>query len=586
MKCTACGVELEKGARFCLDCGMEVPRVKGCVECGVQLSPTAKFCSQCGAKHDGGSAKTLETQPSKVIQKPQESKKSVIQATLIASERTILDKARNMLYQLDHPYQALCLVEPLYQKYGADEAILEVYLSALAWYSPTKAVEVAESLCHVEGYKVQIEDAIRKNDTLQADQKLQEAKEQWPGHIGLQLLEVMVKIALYRDYKEELFLEEGRKILAAMSNPESPVERSWQHLLKAFLNNEEEAINVTCTTFVQNGLCWHLVSRFFFLLHGFKKNVGKDERIACGVNPSTGMLYWRSFSSEFKNLCYTPDSQGKQVEEKTYFSDGSLAERYEYRYDSQGNMVEKKCYKADGSLAERYEYRYDSQGNQVEAKYYKADGSLEFRYESRYDSQGNQVEEKTYFSDGSLAERYEYRYDSQGNQVEAKCYKADGSQGSWSEYRYDSQGNQVEAKSYFSDGSLAVRYEYRYDSKGNKVEEKKYIASYDSQGKIFYITDIRRYDSQGNQVEGYFSDGSLEFRSEYRYDSQGNQVEVKSYDHGNLRYEYRYDSQGNKVEETEYKRNGSYRWMKYDDNGKVVDSKIIGANGKEKLFWF
>jgi YD repeat-containing protein len=144
----------------------------------------------------------------------------------------------------------------------------------------------------------------------------------------------------------------------------------------------------------------------------------------------------------------------------------------------------------------------------------------------------------------------------------------------------------VEAKSYFSDGSLAERYEYRYDSKGNKVEEKKYIASYDSQGKIFYITDIHRYDSQGNKVEGYFSDGSLEFRYEYRYDSQGKQVEVKSYDHGNLRYEYRYDSQGNKVEETEYKRNGSYRWMKYDDNGKVVDSKIIGANGKEKMFWF
>ena len=273
MKCTACGVELEKGARFCLDCGTEVPQVKVCVKCGVELSPTAKFCSQCGAKQDGSSAKTLsmgdknvvagdvigskeetniaghatifknddetkkidkchecgkwmtviegyecrkchkftcsacyntsirsclccsqeesiknaqETQKSAeviqesqesqktegAIQEPQKTKKSEIKAKLMASENIILDKARKLLYHLDRPYPALCLVEPLYQKYGETETVLEVYLSALAWCNPKKAMELAESLCSVEGYRVQIEDAIRRKDSLQAEQKL------------------------------------------------------------------------------------------------------------------------------------------------------------------------------------------------------------------------------------------------------------------------------------------------------------------------------------------------------------------------------------------------------------------------------
>ena len=56
MNCTCCGTELEAGARFCCECGADVPQVKACVKCGVQLPLNAKFCSQCGMRQDGGAA--------------------------------------------------------------------------------------------------------------------------------------------------------------------------------------------------------------------------------------------------------------------------------------------------------------------------------------------------------------------------------------------------------------------------------------------------------------------------------------------------------------------------------------------------
>ena len=716
MNCTNCGIALEAGARFCLDCGTEVPQVKACVKCGVQLSPTAKFCSQCGAKQDGsgstgglamgnknvvagdvigskeethiaGHATIIKNEdetkkivkchecgkwmqviegyecrkchqftcPScyntsarschccfqeEAVQKaPLEDQKSAMKVELMESERMILERAWTLLYEKDRPRQALALVEPLYQEHREDEAVLEVYLPILAWCNPQLAVELADSLCHVEGYKVQIEEAIRRRDTVQAERRLQEAKERWPGQVSLQLLEVVVKIAQYRDYKEELFLEEGRRIMATLTGAESPVECSWQHLLEAFLNSEGKCVRVTFAAFKQRGLCWHVVSRLFFLLYGFKLDHGftninlmrshflveQVDYIACWIM----MVYPDCFDSDTH---YIAGTQGNLVEGEAYKADGSrLSWRFEYRYDSQGNLVEEKTYKADGSLSRRSEYRYDSQGNRVEQKGYEADGSLSWRNEYRYDSQGNRVEEK-YYEDGSLSRRSEYRYDSQGNRVEQKGYEADGSLSWRNEYRYDSQGNRVEEK-YYEDGSLSRRSEYRYDSQGNRVEQKGYEADGSlkeewiySQGNLveqkYYEADGSlssrfeyRYDSQGNRVKGkyykYYPDGSLSSRSEYRYDSQGNRVEEYEYEYypdgslkeewiysqGNLvekkyykadgslssRFEYRYDSQGNLVEEKEYGADGRL-WerseYRYDSQGNRVEEKYYGADGR------
>jgi len=56
MRCSSCGVENRKGARFCAGCGTVLLAVT-CPECGTEISSSAKFCDRCGA--------TVATQPGK-----------------------------------------------------------------------------------------------------------------------------------------------------------------------------------------------------------------------------------------------------------------------------------------------------------------------------------------------------------------------------------------------------------------------------------------------------------------------------------------------------------------------------------------
>lgn len=47
MRCSACGAENRKTAKFCGDCGRPLPLT--CAECGAEISPISKFCDNCGA---------------------------------------------------------------------------------------------------------------------------------------------------------------------------------------------------------------------------------------------------------------------------------------------------------------------------------------------------------------------------------------------------------------------------------------------------------------------------------------------------------------------------------------------------------
>lgn len=48
--CPNCGTELDKGVKFCFNCGTKVSEKKKCPVCGFENPAEAKFCSSCGAK--------------------------------------------------------------------------------------------------------------------------------------------------------------------------------------------------------------------------------------------------------------------------------------------------------------------------------------------------------------------------------------------------------------------------------------------------------------------------------------------------------------------------------------------------------
>jgi membrane protease subunit (stomatin/prohibitin family) len=49
VKCYSCGAEINKGSKFCSECGAK-QESKYCSKCGTKLSPSAKFCPECGEK--------------------------------------------------------------------------------------------------------------------------------------------------------------------------------------------------------------------------------------------------------------------------------------------------------------------------------------------------------------------------------------------------------------------------------------------------------------------------------------------------------------------------------------------------------
>lgn len=49
-KCIKCSAEIKKGAKFCPECGASQSLEKKCPSCGHKVSPNSKFCPECGTK--------------------------------------------------------------------------------------------------------------------------------------------------------------------------------------------------------------------------------------------------------------------------------------------------------------------------------------------------------------------------------------------------------------------------------------------------------------------------------------------------------------------------------------------------------
>lgn len=57
-KCSNCGVELEPGMKFCVECGTPVPQTKTCPKCSAELPLKMKFCPECGCNVNESAAPT------------------------------------------------------------------------------------------------------------------------------------------------------------------------------------------------------------------------------------------------------------------------------------------------------------------------------------------------------------------------------------------------------------------------------------------------------------------------------------------------------------------------------------------------
>ena len=179
---------------------------------------------------------------------------------------------------------------------------------------------------------------------------------------------------------------------------------------------------------------------------------------------------------------------GNLIEENMYLSDGSLINKYTYKYDGKGNKIEKYIYGSDGSLDSKCNYR---KGNMIEEDIYGSDGSLNSKYTYKYDGKGNKIEDCWYNSYGLLC-KYTNKYDEKGNKIEIYFYNGLDHTQFKSTLKYDEKGNNIEIYAYGSDGSLesktTVKYDYnKYGDWVKRISFKNDIAEYIIEREIEYF---------------------------------------------------------------------------------------------------
>jgi len=197
------------------------------------------------------------------------------------------------------------------------------------------------------------------------------------------------------------------------------------------------------------------------------------------------------------------DKEGRNLEEISYYNDGTVDNVVSYTYNAQGLLTEK----LDTSMGDRYLYVYDGEGRLVS----EINEELSGKFETR----------STYLNEGLV------RIDSSDRHSYVSIYhlNADGRTIKWmklngnrdttdhAETVYDDHGNKVGYTSY-SNGRFYNQKKYIYDAAGNEIEElilnqdgsidKKYVNTYDDDGRL-------------SKIEQIGADGSSSFTISYTY---------------------------------------------------------------------
>lgn len=296
------------------------------------------------------------------------------------------------------------------------------------------------------------------------------------------------------------------------------------------------------------------------------------------------------------------NSQGQEICQEEYTSDGVLENAWKTEYDDQGRESKLSYFNEYGVMTGYNQTEYDDAGNRTKRQYFDADGTLNSATE--YDSLGREIRDHQY--DGTILV---YDYDQNGFRVRGDRYSAGGQRLGYETYEYGPDGKKAKELGYRHDGTLSnldewnnlgqhVKTSYydetgaldrayvsEYDQNGNKIAFK----CYDSEGNLEYYL-VSEFDDLGKETREiwYRADGTK--RSVSEYNDLGQEVKYSSYDEDGALYSYlvsEYDQNGNEVKESQYNPNGtlnSYTVTEYSSSGKMTQSITYRANRiKESL---
>lgn len=206
-------------------------------------------------------------------------------------------------------------------------------------------------------------------------------------------------------------------------------------------------------------------------------------------------------------------------------------------------------------------------------------GDLLSKSVKRYNEDGNILEYLSYGNNGfqkdneiSLLDNLTYKYDERGYLTEILSQVEHIMAPSKWVYKNDRYGYEVEMNAYFKDGSLSYKSTSKYDAKGNMVEQNW------NEGKET-SKQICTYDTENNLIERneYYNGSEISsLQTTYKYDDKGNATEfmaVNANVHFYTRETYEYDAKGNKIAITSYDTSGkasaisNYKYINLDSAG-------------------
>jgi len=178
------------------------------------------------------------------------------------------------------------------------------------------------------------------------------------------------------------------------------------------------------------------------------------------------------YQKAFKEKIVTEyNKDDKPLVETYYDQNGTVIGRRVYKYN-QDNTGTKSIYKADGTLEERYSYKYDKHGNITESLCYYHDGSIKEKRVYQYDPATGNISESYCYKSGSgssFSRTFGYRY--AGNKTEITEYNSEETPVSMVTEKKDDNGNLIERALYFGDKTLGSKSVWEYKDNENHNKE-------------------------------------------------------------------------------------------------------------------
>lgn len=241
LKCPNCGVEVDSGMKFCMECGAKILQDKKCPSCHALCPVAAKFCAECGYDFSQSAGRSSACELD-ALRHPGQSvgMATVADRPLLMVEKVQFEKAVQMIFEDGKAQESVSLLEPIYKNHPVNEDILCAFLPALQMADGERARKIIGELsvdlpC---AYLSLFDLELKKGDLVQAEETLTAAERLWPDHVLVKCRRVALMYTTAKIAGERSFLIDAMNVLSAMSEPQDKLEKSWWFYLQYLLSKE------------------------------------------------------------------------------------------------------------------------------------------------------------------------------------------------------------------------------------------------------------------------------------------------------------------------------------------------------------